>query len=116
MLLWMQPGLSNNGCCTDDEQPSEIAISLLRDAAKPRLASRRVLPRHKSDPCCKITTGFKATRVCDSGSDGRGPDHAYPGHGLEAGTYIIGTMMDVNGAIQSPDLQFQSNELIDDSL
>src|SRR5271167_2898178 len=21
MLLWTQPGLSNNGCCTDDEQP-----------------------------------------------------------------------------------------------
>ena len=23
----MLPGVSNNGCCTDDEQPSEIAIS-----------------------------------------------------------------------------------------
>src|SRR4051794_40001356 len=34
MLLRMQPCLSNNGCCTDDEQPSEIAISLLGDAAK----------------------------------------------------------------------------------
>ena len=55
MLLRMQPGLSNNGCCTDDEQPSEIAISLLGDAAEPLLATRRVLPRHKSDPRCKIT-------------------------------------------------------------
>lgn len=71
MLLRMQPGLSNNGCCTDDEQPSEIAISLLGDAAEPLLATRRVLPRHKSDPCCKIPAGFEATRVCDSGSDGR---------------------------------------------
>src|SRR5271154_4729188 len=116
MLLWMQPGLSNNGCRTDDEQPSEIAISLLGDTAKPLLATRRMLPRHKSDPCCKIPTRFKATRVCDSGSDGRGPDHAYPRYGFEAATYIIGTMMDVNGAIQSPDLQFQSSELIDNSL
>jgi hypothetical protein len=38
MLLRMLPGVSNNGCCTDDEQPSEIAISLLGDAAEPLLA------------------------------------------------------------------------------
>jgi hypothetical protein len=116
MLLRMLPGLSNNGCCTDDEQPSEIAISLLGDAAEPLLATRRVLPRHKSDPCRKVSTGFEVARVCDSGSDGRGPDHAYPGHGLEAAAHVIGTMMSVNGAIQSPDLQFQSRELIDNGL
>ena len=116
MLLRMQPGLSNNGCCTDDEQPSEIAISLLGDAAEPLLATRRVLPGHKSDPCCKIPPGSEATGVCDGGSDGRGPDHAYPGYGFEAAAHIIGTMMRVNGAIQSSDLQFQSSELIDNSL
>src|SRR5262249_51517268 len=33
MLLRMLPGISNNGCCTADEQPSQIAISLLGDAA-----------------------------------------------------------------------------------
>jgi len=38
MLLRMLPGVSNNGRCTDDEQPSEIAIPLLGDAAKPFLA------------------------------------------------------------------------------
>jgi hypothetical protein len=116
MLLRMLPGVSNNGCCTDDEQPSEIAISLLGDAAKPFLAPRRMLPRYKSDPCCKIPTGLEGTRVCDSGSDGRGPDHAYPGHGLETAAHIIGTMMGVNGAIESCDLQFQSSELIDNGL
>src|SRR5215207_6782205 len=116
MLLRLLPGVSNNGCCTDDEQPSEIAISLLGDAAEPLPAPRRMLPRHKSDPCRKISTGFEGTRVCDSGSDSRGPDHAYPGHGLEATTHIIGTMMGVNGAIQGPDLQFQSSELIDNGL
>ena len=52
----MLPGLSNNGCCTDNEQPSEIAISLLGDAAEPLLATRRVLPRHKSDPYRKVST------------------------------------------------------------
>jgi hypothetical protein len=116
MLLRMLPGLSNNGCCTDNEQPSKIAISLLGDAAEPLLATRRVLPRHKSDPCRKVSTGSEVLRVCDSGSHGRGPDHAYPGHGLEAATHVIGTMMGVNGAIQSPDLQFQSSELIDNGL
>jgi len=50
MLLRMPSGVLNNCCCTDDEQPSEIAISLLGDAAEPLLATRRVLPRHKSDP------------------------------------------------------------------
>src|SRR6476620_7545589 len=99
MLLRMLPGVSNNGCCTDDEQPSEIAISLLGDAAEPVLAPRRMLPRHKSDPCRKIPTRLEVTRVCDSRSNGRGPDHAYPGHGLKAATHVIGTMMGVNGAI-----------------
>jgi hypothetical protein len=112
----MPPGVSNNRRCTDDEQPSEIAISLLGDAAEPLLAARRVLPRHKSDPCCKIPAGFEDTRVCHGGSDGGGPDHAYPRHGLEAAAHIVGAMMGVNGPIQSPDLQFQGNELIDNGL
>jgi hypothetical protein len=116
MLLRMLPGLSNDSRCADDEQPSEIAISLLGDPAEPLLATRRVLPRHKSDPCCKISTGFEAARICDSGSDSRGSDHAYPGYGFEAAAHIIGTMMGMNGAIQGPDLQFQSSELIDNSL
>lgn len=73
------PGVSNNGCCTDDEKPSEIAISLLGDAAELLFAPRRVLPRHKSDPCCKIPTGFEVTRVCDSGSDGVAPITPIPG-------------------------------------
>ena len=112
----MPPGVLNNGCCTDDEQPSKIAISLLGDAAEPLLATRRMLPRHKSDPCGKIPTGFKGTRVCDRGSDGRSPDHAYSRHSLEATAHIVGTMMSVNGAIQSPDPQFQSSKLIDNGL
>src|SRR5262249_37861540 len=105
MLLRMLPGVSNNGCCTDDEQPPEIAISLLGNAVAPLLAPRRMLPRHKSDPC-KIPTAFEVTRVCDSGSDRGSSDHAYPGHSLEAAAHIIGTMMGVNGAVQRPDLQF----------
>src|SRR5215468_11676178 len=116
ILLRMPPGVLNDGCCTDHEQPSKIAISLLGDAAEPLLATRRVLPRHKSDPCCKIPTGFEGAWVCDSESDGRSSDHAYPRHGLNAAAHIIGTMMGVNGAIQSPGLQVQRSELIDNSL
>src|ERR1700757_3773949 len=106
---------TNNGCCTDHEQPSKIAISLLGNAAEPLFATRRVLS-HKSDPCCNIPTAFEITRVCDSRSDGRGRDHAYPRHGLDAAAHIVGTMMGVNSAIQSPDLQFQRGELIDNGL
>src|SRR5512142_216717 len=107
MLLRILPGISNNGCCAVDEQPPEIAISLLGNAAKALLATRRVLPRHKSNPCCKIPTGFEVTRVCDSGSDRRSSDHTYPRYSLETTARIIGTMMGVNGAVQFPDLQFQ---------
>ena len=39
---------------------------------------------------------------------------AYPKTVFEAPAHIIGTMMGLNDAIQSPDLQFQSSELIDD--
>jgi len=116
MLLRIQPRLLNNGGCTDHKQPSKVAISLLGDAAEPLLATRRVLPRHQSDPRCKIPTGFEGARGCDGGSDGRGPDHAYSRHGFEATAHIIGTMMGVNGPIQSPDLQFQGSELIDNGL
>src|SRR6516162_703285 len=116
ILLRMPPGVLNNGCCTDHEQPSKVAISLLGDASEPLLAPGRVLPRHKSDPCCKIPTGFEVTRVCDGRSDGRGRDHAYPRHGLDAAAHIIGTMMGVNSAIQSPDLQFKRSELINTGL
>ena len=93
MLLRLLPGVSNK----------RSPCWRCRRAAP---CPRRVLPRHKSDPCRKVSIGFEAARVCDSRSDGRGPDHAYPGHGLEAAAHIIGTMMGVNDAIQSSDLQF----------
>src|SRR6201987_5998504 len=67
MPLRMLPGISNNGCCTADEQPSEIAIPLLGEPTEPLLSPRRVLPWHWSYPCCKIRTGFEVARVCDSG-------------------------------------------------
>src|SRR6201987_832108 len=47
MLLRMLPGVSKNGCCTDDEKPSKVTISLLGDPSEPLLAPGRVLPRHK---------------------------------------------------------------------
>src|SRR3974390_136797 len=116
MLLRMLPGISNNGCSTVNEQPSEITISLLGDAAEPLLSPRRMLPRHKSDPCRKIPTGFEVARICDSGGDRRSSDHADPGYGLEAAAHVIGTVMGMNGALQRPDLQFQSSDLIDNGL
>ena len=57
-----------------------------------------------------------AARVGDNGSDRRSSDHAYLGYGLEATARIIDTMMGVNGAVQFPDLQFQSSDLIDNGL
>ena len=53
MLLRMLPSVSNNGCCTDDEQPSEIAIPLLGDAAEPLLATRRLLTQPAGTAWCQ---------------------------------------------------------------
>jgi hypothetical protein len=85
------------------------------------------MPPSRSLPpveCCRGTSPIHAAKsrpdlkslVCDSRSNGRGPDHANPGHGFEAAAHVIGTTIGVNGAVQSPDLQFQSSELIDNGL
>ena len=101
MIVRLLPGVLNNGCCTDNEQPSEIAISLLGDVPGPLIVP--LAAAAQVGAMREISTGFEVTRVCDSGSDGRGPNHAYPGHGLEATAHIIGTMMSVNGAILGAD-------------
>ena len=44
------PRVSDDRRRTDDEQPAQIAIALLGDAAEPLLAAGRVLPRNESDP------------------------------------------------------------------
>src|SRR3974390_670717 len=53
MLLRMLPGISNNGCCTVNEQPSEITISLLGDAAEPLLSPVE---------CCRGTSPIHAAK------------------------------------------------------
>jgi hypothetical protein len=55
MLLRMLPGLSNNGRFTDDEQPLEIAISLLGDAAEPLLATPDLHGLSRTAPFMPIT-------------------------------------------------------------
>src|SRR5947207_1395536 len=64
---------------------------------------------------CQAASG-RCSKLRRSVVSSLGHDHAYPGHGLEAAAHIIGTMMGVNGPIQSPDLQFQSRELINNGL
>ena len=43
-------GIADDGCCAGDQQPSQVSITLLGDAAEPILAARRVLLRHQPDP------------------------------------------------------------------
>src|SRR5262249_12787787 len=55
MLLRMLPGVSNNGCCTDDEQPSEIRRGTAPSRTKTEWCSTQSMRR--SMPCCRPKAG-----------------------------------------------------------
>jgi hypothetical protein len=65
ILLRLLPSVSNSGCWTDcDEKPSEIAISLLGDAAEPLLAPVE---------CCRGTPSITAKMIAGSRIDSPAP-------------------------------------------
>jgi hypothetical protein len=43
-------GVADNGHRADDQQPLQVSIALLGDAAEPIFAAGRVLLRHQPDP------------------------------------------------------------------
>ena len=49
-------GVSDHGHGADEQQLTEIAISLLGDATEPLFATARVLSRNKTDPRGKAPT------------------------------------------------------------
>ena len=50
MIVRLLPGVLNNGCCTDNEQPSEIAISLLGDVPGPLVVPLAAAPSTRIRP------------------------------------------------------------------
>jgi len=58
--------------CTGDEQPSQVAIALLGDAAELVLAAGCVLLRHQSNPCREAASRAELLPVADLGNPGGG--------------------------------------------
>src|SRR5438477_9717294 len=57
-----------------DEQPSQIAIALLGNAAEPFLAAGRVLLGHQTDPSGKIAPRAERPPIADLRNQSRGDD------------------------------------------
>src|SRR5262245_30405316 len=57
-------GIADHGECASREQATQIAITLLADAAKPVLAAAGVLLRHEPDPGREVPPRSKGRGVC----------------------------------------------------
>src|SRR5262249_7576255 len=69
-------GVADDGHGTCYEQPSQVAITLLGDAAEPLLAAGRVLLGHQPDPGSKIAPRAELPPVADFGNQRGGHDWA----------------------------------------
>ena len=75
--------ISDNGHGAGDQQPSQVAIALLGDAAEPFLAAGRMLLRHQPDPGRKIAPRAERLPVADLGNQGGGHNRANAGDLLQ---------------------------------
>src|SRR5262245_41498357 len=66
--------ISDDGHGAGDEQPAQMSIALLRDAAQSVFAAGRMLSRHQSDPCSKTAAGRERFPISDLGHQ-RGSDN-----------------------------------------
>src|SRR3546814_14534267 len=67
--------MAHDGGGADDEQPAQIAVSLLRDTAKPRLAAGGMLLRGQPEPCGELSSRAELIGIGDGRGDGRCRDH-----------------------------------------
>src|SRR5476649_1055369 len=68
--------VANDGHCPDHQQPPQISIALLGDAAEPVLAAGAVLLGHQSDPGSKTAPRCECLPVADLSNQGGGADRA----------------------------------------
>jgi len=66
--------ISNDSHGAGDQQPSQVAIALLGDAAEPVLAAGRMLLRHQSNPGGKVASRAELPPVADLGNERGGDD------------------------------------------
>ena len=68
--------IANDGHGTGDQQPSQVAIALLGDAAELVLAAGRMLLGHQPNPGGKVAPRAELLPVADLGNQGGGHDRA----------------------------------------
>src|SRR5262249_38332791 len=104
LLLGMPFGVLHDGHRSGHQQPSQIAIALLRYPAEALFPARRILPWHEADPGGEIAARSECGRVGDGGGDCRGADHADARDALEPPADGAGAMLLVDAAIETADL------------
>ena len=62
-----------------DHLPTQIMVGAPADAAEPRLAARRVLPRHKTDPSGKLAPASEPSTIADAGDKRCGDERTHTG-------------------------------------
>ena len=87
-----------------DEQPSQIAIALLGNAAEPFLAAGRVLFGYQTDPGRKTAPRAECAPVADLGNQGRGDDRTNAGDLLEPSARFAGSVPSMDTLIDRCDL------------
>src|SRR5262245_64023469 len=96
--------VSNDGHGTGDQQPPQIAIALLGDAAEPLLAASRMLLRHQADPGGKVASRAKRLPVADLGDQRGGHNRTNAGDLLEPAAVFTGAVPGLNAFVDNADL------------
>src|SRR4029077_20776481 len=96
--------VADDGHCAGDEQPSQVSIALLGDAAAPILAAGRVLLGHQPDPGGEIASRPERPPVADLGNQGGGDDRADAGNLLQPPARLAGAMPGQDALLDGPEL------------
>jgi hypothetical protein len=59
--------MANDCCCANNEQPTQIPVSLLEDASELRIASGGILLRRQAEPGGKLSTRLELLGIGDGG-------------------------------------------------
>src|SRR5258705_10137639 len=96
-------GIADDGHCAGVEQPPQVSLALLGDAAKPILAAGRVLLRHQPDPGGEIASRPERLPVADLGNQGGGDDRAARNL-LQPPARLAGAMPGQDALLDGPEL------------
>src|SRR5262249_10782411 len=97
-------GISDDGHGAGDEQPAQMSIALLRDAAQSVFAAGRMLSRHQSDPCSKTAAGRECFPISDLGHQRGSVDWANTRDFLQAAAFFTRAVPSVDTLLDGHDL------------